>query len=155
MKRIIVAAKDDLKQQIAKFLERKGYDMDSDDAMNYVWGVAEYIQQARDAGEDYSIEEWYKDTKQNYPEDLRSLPKKVESGCHGKPTKKRVESASHATSTLDDYRDQIERIRHNLETEYRMTDNADKKGWLTEAMKALSTARDKLGNCSSMDEYEE
>lgn len=63
-----------LASDVLKFLANKGFDIASNSVRKYADAVAEYIEQAREHT-NYSIEEWYNETKHNYPEDLRELPK--------------------------------------------------------------------------------
>lgn len=67
---------DSLKRELTAFLDDREYDTSDPEVKDYIDNAAEYIQMARDAGNTYSVEEWYKDTKENYPEDLKELKKK-------------------------------------------------------------------------------
>lgn len=67
---------DSLKRELTSFLDDREYDTSDSEVKDYIDNAAEYIQMARDAGNTYSVEEWYKDTKENYPEDLKELKKK-------------------------------------------------------------------------------
>lgn len=66
---------------VLNFLSSKGYDISTDEVKNYAEGVVEYMDMSRQAYEKedmdwpYTLEQWYKDTQQNYPEDLAELPK--------------------------------------------------------------------------------
>lgn len=62
----------EIKQRLRSFLFNKGYDTDSEEVKNYISAAAELIGYSPD---EYSVEEWYKDTMENYPEDLAALPK--------------------------------------------------------------------------------
>lgn len=62
----------EIKQRLRSFLFNKGYDTDSEEVKNYISAAAELIGYSPD---EYSVEEWYKDTLENYPEDLAALPK--------------------------------------------------------------------------------
>lgn len=59
-------------KSVLDFLGSKGYDTSSDDVKNYADAVAEYIDMS---DEDYPLDQWYKDTQMNYPEDLEELPR--------------------------------------------------------------------------------
>lgn len=63
-----------VKDEVLDILYDNGYDVDSEDVQNYAWAAADYICMTRDYGEDYSIEQWWEDTSDNYPEDLEELP---------------------------------------------------------------------------------
>lgn len=67
---------DSLKRELTSFLDDREYDTSDPGVKDYINNAAEYIQMSRDAGNAYSVEEWYKDTKKNYPEDLKELKKK-------------------------------------------------------------------------------
>lgn len=67
---------DSLKRELTSFLDDREYDTSDSEVKEYIDNAAEYIQMSRDAGNTYSVEEWYKDTKENYPEDLKELKKK-------------------------------------------------------------------------------
>ena len=66
---------------VLNFLSSKGYDISTDEVKNYAEGVVEYMDMSRQAYEKegmdwpYTLDQWYKDTQQNYPEDLAELPK--------------------------------------------------------------------------------
>lgn len=66
---------------VLNFLSSKGYDISTDEVKNYAEGVVEYMDMSRQAYENedmdwpYTLDQWYKDTQQNYPEDLAELPK--------------------------------------------------------------------------------
>lgn len=62
-----------------RLLKSKGFDVTRKDVLNYIDAAEEYIEIARDqTGEDYSVQDWYKETKANYPEDLRALKKDLD-----------------------------------------------------------------------------
>lgn len=67
---------DSLKRELTSFLDDREYDTSDPEVKDYIDNAAEYIQMSRDAGNTYSVEEWYKDTKENYPEDLYELKRK-------------------------------------------------------------------------------
>lgn len=67
-----------LYQELLSFLKYKGFDTSNNDVKQYASAAAEYISLSRDYGDWYSIEDWYKDTKQNYPEELADLKKLYE-----------------------------------------------------------------------------
>ena len=63
-------------QYLKLFMDSKGYDMKDHDSLQYISEAAEYIAYS---DEFYPVEEWYKDTKINYPEDLKGLKLKTSS----------------------------------------------------------------------------
>lgn len=63
-----------VKDEVLEILCDNGYDVDSEDVQNYAWAAADYICMTRDYGEEYSVEQWFEDTSDNYPEDLEELP---------------------------------------------------------------------------------
>ena len=67
---------DSLKRELTSFLDDREYDTSDPEVKDYINNAVEYIQMSRDAGNAYSVEEWYKDTRENYPEDLKELKKK-------------------------------------------------------------------------------
>ena len=58
--------------EVLDFLKKKGFDISAESTQNYAEAVAEYLDYSP---EEYSLEDWFKDTEMNYPEDLRLLPK--------------------------------------------------------------------------------
>lgn len=58
---------------VKKFLEAKGFCCTTEAAMNYIWSVVDYLATAVETDPDYDLEQWYKDTSTNYPEDLETL----------------------------------------------------------------------------------
>lgn len=90
-----------LYQELLSFLKYKGFDTSNNDVKQYASAAAEYISLSRDYGDWYSIEDWYKDTKQNYPEELANL--KNESYRRQHKTKKMNEG----WEDLDSYRDAL------------------------------------------------
>lgn len=71
------------KADVLKFLGNKGYDTSSPEVDSYADAVVEYLDMCdnawKDSGkqraEEYSLDQWYKDTEMNYPEELQELPK--------------------------------------------------------------------------------
>lgn len=61
-----------IEKEIKKALKNAGYNVDSEDADNYIESAAEYIDYSRTIGGDtnYSVKQWLADTEMNYPEDL-------------------------------------------------------------------------------------
>lgn len=74
--------------EVLDFLSSKGYDVESEEVKNYAEGVASYMDISEEAykNEDlewpYTLDQWYKDTMQNYPDDLVELPRVVESATN-------------------------------------------------------------------------
>ena len=60
---------------VLKILDDNGYDVEDAEVKEYANSAAEYIEFSRSQGdmEDYTVEEWFKETKSNYPEDLAEL----------------------------------------------------------------------------------
>lgn len=63
-----------VKDEVLEILYDNGYDVDSEDVQDYAWDAADYICMTRNYGEEYSVEQWWEDTSDNYPEDLEELP---------------------------------------------------------------------------------
>lgn len=67
-----------LSNKVLEYLRNEGYDVDAEGIKNYADAAAEYIELVRDSDPEnsrYSVEDWYKDTKLNYPEELDNLEK--------------------------------------------------------------------------------
>ena len=70
--------------KVLKVLDDNGYDTQDEDVMAYAASAAEYIETARaETDGHYSVSQWFKDTQQNYPEDLKEL-KRLEETCEKK-----------------------------------------------------------------------
>lgn len=78
--------------EVLKLFDELDYDTEHADVKNYASSVAEYIEMSRSYGEEYSVEQWYQDTKMNYPEDLEALPKRA-------PLTESVENVTVETNT--------------------------------------------------------
>lgn len=67
--------------EVLKVLDDNGYDVEDAEVKEYANSAAEYIEFSRSQGdmEDYTVEQWFKDTKSNYPEDLADLKRVDES----------------------------------------------------------------------------
>ena len=63
-------------KEVLKFLGNKGFDTTAKTVMNYADAVAEYVDMVRSVEGKYDLEDWYKDTKLNYPEEFDGLPLK-------------------------------------------------------------------------------
>lgn len=59
-------------QEVLDKLGAEGFDIHNEEVIKYAKSAFEYIEQARKYG-DYSVDEWYHDTCENYPEDLDNL----------------------------------------------------------------------------------
>ena len=55
-----------LECKISKILKVNGYKADP----KYVSAAADYIEMSNEMGDPYTVEQWFKDTEMNYPEDL-------------------------------------------------------------------------------------
>lgn len=66
---------------VLKILDDNGYDVTDSEVKEYADSAADYIEFSRSQGdmEDYTVEQWFKDTKSNYPEDLADLKRVDES----------------------------------------------------------------------------
>ena len=62
-----------LKDEVYNLFKRKGFDLSNTYVKGYADGVVQYINDVTEAGNDYDVEEWYRDTRMNYPEDLITL----------------------------------------------------------------------------------
>lgn len=84
---------EEVKEEVLEILEDEGYDVSKRRTQNYASDAADYICMTRGYGEDYSVDEWWEDT-QNFPEDLRRLPKvkHLEEGKKEDKLKKEFES---------------------------------------------------------------
>ena len=70
--------------EVLKVLDDNGYDTKDKDVMAYAESAAEYIEMTRaETDRRYSVSQWFKDTQQNYPEDLKEL-KRLEETCEKK-----------------------------------------------------------------------
>ncbi|MBO7697200.1 MAG: hypothetical protein J6Y28_04350 [Acholeplasmatales bacterium] len=65
--------KESLKGDLINLFKSKGYDIDKDAVKNYIDSAEEYIEMVREDDMRYSVEDWYKETSMNYPEDLKEL----------------------------------------------------------------------------------
>ena len=73
-----------IRDEVLKVLDDNGYDTQDKDVMSYADAAAEYIEMTRaETDGRYSVGQWFKDTKQNYPEDLKEL-KRLEETCEKK-----------------------------------------------------------------------
>lgn len=60
--------------RVLYILDDEGYDVEDEGVRNFAESAAEYIQMTRDATDGrYSALQWYRDTKVNYPEELKAL----------------------------------------------------------------------------------
>lgn len=66
---------------VLKILDDNGYDVTDSEVKDYATSAAQYIEYSRiqDEMEEYSAEEWFNETKLNYPEDLAELKRVDES----------------------------------------------------------------------------
>ena len=67
--------------EVLKVLDDNGYDVEDAEVKDYATSAAQYIEDSRiqDEMEEYSAEEWFNETKLNYPEDLADLKRVDES----------------------------------------------------------------------------
>lgn len=77
-------------EDVLEFLASKGYDTSAFEVKSYAEGVANYMDMSREAYEHedmewpYTLEQWYKDTQQNYGYELEDLPRidDVDAACN-------------------------------------------------------------------------
>lgn len=77
-------------EDVLDFLAAKGYDVSTSEVKSYAEGVADYMDMSREAYEHedldwpYTLEQWYKDTQQNYGDELEDLPKvdDIDAACN-------------------------------------------------------------------------
>lgn len=58
--------------ELLNVLNAEGYDVNTSEVTSYAYAAADYI--VNMAGPGYTVRQWLKDTKMNYPEDLDELP---------------------------------------------------------------------------------
>lgn len=63
---------DSVYAELIQLFDDEGYDTSTKEVQNYAYDAADYI--VNMAGPNYSVQQWFKDTKMNYPEDLEALP---------------------------------------------------------------------------------
>lgn len=95
-----------IEDQLYDLFEREGYDTHDEEVQNYIDAAVDYIEMHPD---EYSVEEWYKDTKMNYPEDLAELPRLTESA---KNKKVNLNEAS-IFDMMDAFNDKIDELEKN------------------------------------------
>lgn len=61
--------------EFLEFLRSKGFDTDASDVQSYADAAIGLIQLMQQVDASYNFEKWYKETQQNYPEDLANLTK--------------------------------------------------------------------------------
>lgn len=66
---------DSLKTKVLDKLSKEGYNAEDTSTIDYADGVADLLMHSSDP----DINEWYNNTKRNYPDDLKNLPKKITS----------------------------------------------------------------------------
>ena len=62
-------------KEFLEFLRSKGFDSDASDVQSYADAAIGLIQLMQQVDASYDFEKWYKETQQNYPEDLANLTK--------------------------------------------------------------------------------
>lgn len=104
----ITASVDPVTQEVLDYFEKKlGWDVSNKRVRNYADAVAEYIDISREAEPaGYTMDEWYRDTKMNYPEELEEF--EASSNCDVS------EKSEILGSVLDMDEDARERYLHNL-----------------------------------------
>ncbi len=66
---------DSVYAELIQLLDDERYDTSTKEVQNYANAAADYI--VNMAGPNYSVQQWFKDTQANYPEDLEALPVKA------------------------------------------------------------------------------
>lgn len=66
---------DTLKKKILDKLSKEGYNTEDTATIDYADAAADLLERSPNP----DVNEWYEDTKRNYPDDLKNLPKKITS----------------------------------------------------------------------------
>ena len=83
-KRTINEAVGTIKDQVLKVLDYNGFDTEHPEVIEYADSAAEYIEDRRNSSDGYySVNQWYRETEKNYPEELEEL-RQLQEGCDGK-----------------------------------------------------------------------
>lgn len=113
----INSAVDPVTAEVLQFFRDKLH-LDTDDVRvrNYAEAVAEYVDMAREV-DSYTLQDWYRDTKMNYPEELEDLPRIDAATCTSNIVT-RPKSVQAASDDIDDtleYQEQfITELANNL-----------------------------------------
>lgn len=78
-----------LECKISKILKANGYKADP----KYVSAAADYIEMSNEMGDPYTVEQWFKDTEMNYPEDLEleeSCKKSLSESADARPNHMKI-----------------------------------------------------------------
>lgn len=78
-----------LECKISKILKANGYKADP----KYVSAAADYIEMSNEMGDPYTVEQWFKDTEMNYPEDLEldeSCKKSLSESANARPNHMKI-----------------------------------------------------------------
>ena len=59
--------------EVKDILNKNGYNTNVEGASDYIEAAAEYIEMNHDFGYKYPVEQWFEETVQNYPEDLKFM----------------------------------------------------------------------------------
>lgn len=66
----------DLESAVYEKFSAMGFDVDTREVRNAIDACIEYIEMTHDAGDtEYTVEDWWKDTTENYPEEFEDLPR--------------------------------------------------------------------------------
>lgn len=89
---------DILKKKILDKLSKEGYNTEDTATIDYADAAADLLERSPNP----DVNEWYEDTKRNYPEDLKHLPKKVTSANEIDDADYLEELCTGVTAILDD-----------------------------------------------------
>ena len=101
----------DVESELYDLFDENDFDIEHPDVQKYIRAAAEYIEMAREAEPGYSVLEWWQDTMDNYPEDLKELPTKVFESCdeekldEGMSKAYFVQLAKKAIDAIDEFQD--------------------------------------------------
>lgn len=99
--------------EVLKILGSNDYDTSDADVQNYAEVAAEYIEITRaDSNDSYSVRQWFKDTKENYPEDLNGL-KKIEEAVNSSSNV--IMETAEGEQSLREYIDNNEAIYNSIQ----------------------------------------
>lgn len=83
-KRRVNEAVGTIKDQVLKVLDYNGFDTERPEVIEYADSAAEYIENRRNSSDGhYSVNQWYRETEKNYPDELEEL-RQLQEGCDGK-----------------------------------------------------------------------
>lgn len=89
---------DTLKKKILDKLSKEGYNTEDTATIDYADEAADLLERSPNP----DVNEWYEDTKRNYPDDLKNLPKKITSASEVDDADYLEELCVGVTAILDD-----------------------------------------------------